>query len=150
MAGRRPTPSHLKVVRGTDRPDRMNDREPRPERAVPDRPSWIKGREAAAAWRHITAILDRMGVLTEADSVAVEGLVVAYLEWRAAARSVLEDGFEKEDGKRSASSVAASDAWKRLRLMLVEFGMTPAARAKVKTAEDIDSQEQDAREFFGG
>ena len=69
--GRKPTPSHLKVVRGTDRADRRNNAEPQPSKCRPDAPDTMTdvGREA---WDYVVGILDRMGILTEADAMAVE------------------------------------------------------------------------------
>jgi hypothetical protein len=36
MAGRKPLPTHLKLVKGTARPHRLNKDEPKPAIAVPE------------------------------------------------------------------------------------------------------------------
>jgi hypothetical protein len=39
MAGRKPLPTHLKLVKGTARPHRLNKDEPKPAVAVPEAPA---------------------------------------------------------------------------------------------------------------
>lgn len=41
MAGRKPLPTHLKLVKGTARPHRMNKAEPKPVVAVPGPPDHL-------------------------------------------------------------------------------------------------------------
>ena len=62
-------PSHLKVVAGTDQPCRTNKREPKPKRERPSPPAHLSDK-AKTAWGAASIILDRMGVLTEADEHA--------------------------------------------------------------------------------
>jgi phage terminase small subunit len=44
MAGRKPLPTHLKLVKGTARPHRLNKAEPRPAVAIPEPPAHLDER----------------------------------------------------------------------------------------------------------
>ena len=84
-----------------------------------------------------------MDVLTLADRKALELLVSAYAEWRDCRDTVRLEGafFDSHTAagsptiKAHPAVAAAADAWRRVRSMLVEFGLTPAARSKVSAAE---------------
>ncbi|MEO0035368.1 MAG: hypothetical protein RLZZ501_1391, partial [Pseudomonadota bacterium] len=64
MAGRRPTPTHLKLVRGNPGKRPLNEAEPTPARALPSPPAHMSD-EAKVAWGRMATLLDQMGVLTE-------------------------------------------------------------------------------------
>jgi P27 family predicted phage terminase small subunit len=83
-------PTHVKLVTGTHRPDRGPKNEPKPRRERPSPPAHLSDR-AKAAWGAVSVILDRMGVLTEADGLALEGLCSAYCDL-VTARACLADG----------------------------------------------------------
>lgn len=149
--GRKPTPSHLKVVRGTKRADRGAKNEPTPDRARPSAPSDMsdRGREA---WGYVVAVLDRMGVLTEADAMAVELMCEARADWLSARDEIIASGGETyttEGGLIKAHPAVAmrNDAARRLQSLLAEFGMTPSSRSKVN-ANGEDEKADPAAEYF--
>lgn len=149
--GRKPTPSHLKVVRGTNRADRGAKNEPTPDRARPSAPADMsdRGREA---WGYVVAVLDRMGVLTEADAMAVELMCEARADWLSARDEIIAGGGETyttEGGLIKAHPAVAmrNDAARRLQSLLAEFGMTPSSRSKVNASED-DKKADPAAEYF--
>jgi P27 family predicted phage terminase small subunit len=81
-----------------------------------------------------------MRVLTEADGEALALAADALADY-VTARGVIQKKGHTYETKTEAGAVMvrprpevsiASDAWKRARLMLLEFGLTPAARGKVK------------------
>ena len=151
-------PTQLKVVGGTYRPDRAAPDEPTPEKARPPMPPGLSAR-GKRAWREAAEIAERMGVLTEADPVALEELAETLADLRAARASLAraltltrtaEDGavqiltyaragerYYWTEGKsgpmrRSRPEVAdIADASRRLALWVARFGMTPADRTKV-------------------
>ena len=150
--GRKPTPSHLKVVRGTKRKDRGAQNEPEPGRSRPSAPEHMseRGREA---WGYVVGLLDRMGVLTEADALAVELLCEARSDWLSARDVIRDHGGETyttEAGLIKAHPAVAmrNDAARRLQSLLAEFGCTPSSRSKVN-AKDQDGEADPAAEFFG-
>lgn len=150
--GRKPVPSHLKMVRGTDRPDRGAKNEPKPQRARPSAPDHMSDL-GCEAWEYIVGLADRMGVLTEADAVALELLCEARADWISARNAIRDYGGETyttEAGLIKAHPAVAmrNDAARRLQSMLSEFGMSPSSRSKVNARGD-DDQEDPASKFFG-
>jgi len=149
--GRKPTPSHLKLVRGTDRADRRNPAEPSPDRARPSAPGHMsdRGREA---WGYVVALLDRMGVLTEADALALELLCEARADWLSARDEIRIAGGETyttEGGLIKAHPAVAmrNDAARRMQSLLAEFGMSPSSRSKVSVM-NLDDKTDPAAKYF--
>lgn len=152
--GRKRTPDHLKVVRGTDRADRRNEAAPKPGRGRPSAPAHLSavGREM---WGYVVKLTDDAGVLTEMDALAVEQLVEAYADWRQARDVVEIEGthYESENasgGKmiRAHPAVAMrSDAARRFQSLMAEFGLTPASRSKVSVKGD-DGEADPAAAYF--
>lgn len=138
--GNPPTPRALKVLRGTDRKDRTNPNEPRPDTLSADAkpPEWLGLNEMAqTAWGDLLPVLRRMGVLTVADPIALAMLCDALAEYVAARTVVDAEGRTywtrgKVEMQRTRPEVAiAADAWRRAKVMLGEFGLTPATRGRV-------------------
>ena len=149
--GRKPSPSHLKVVRGTKRSDRGAKNEPVLDRARPSAPLSMsdRGREA---WGYVVGILDSMGVLTEADSMAVELMCEARSDWLSAREAINSAGGEtyKTDAgliKAHPAVAMRNDAARRLQSLLAEFGMTPSSRSKVNAREE-ESDKDPVSKYF--
>lgn len=143
MAGRKPLPTHIKLLKGNPGKRSVNAREPKPKRGVPKMPAHLTPR-AKSAWKRIGPELDAMGVLSLADATALELLCCVYAEWRVARDTVDDEGTTytttTETGDtmyRTRPEVAiAADAWRRCRAMLAEFGLTPSSRSKVSRIGD--------------
>ena len=110
------TPTKLLDARGAFKkhPERKREGEPEvkePVGAVPD----YFSEEQRAAWQQIVEQAP-MGVLTQADTVAIEGAACLLAEMRADPA-----GF-------------AAGKWGRLEAFLGQFGMTPAKRAALNIA----------------
>ena len=150
--GRPRKPTHLKLVAGTAQPCRTNKAEPRPARARPSPPSYLTDR-AKVAWGAVTVLLDGMGVLTEADGIALEGLCSAYADMqdaRTSLASAVRHGDKDlaapgaltyvTEGKagpmiRSRPELALiADADRRVAMWLTKFGLTPADRSRVSSS----------------
>lgn len=154
MAGRRPNPSHLQVVTGNPGKRPPNADEPKPQATRPARPVGMS-KAAANAWPKFCDLLEGMGVLTIADGVALERLVETYAEIRALQRKIEKQGRTYETHGESGTLIKANpavamlaDADRRLKAYLVEFGLTPAARTKVKVNPGAKQQDP-AERFFG-
>jgi P27 family predicted phage terminase small subunit len=141
--GRPRKPTRLKVLEGTVRKDRRNPNEPKPLRA-PKRqvaPAWLN-KDARVWWHRIRPLLVQMQVYTGADPVAL-GLLCDALAEYIAARQVLDDKGTTYETIGSTGTLIrrrpewdiARDAWRRAKTMLTEFGLTPAARAKVAAGD---------------
>ena len=140
MAGRKPKPSHLKLLAGNPGKRKINDREPRPRRTIPRAPTKMS-RDERAAWNSFAPVLDRMGVLTEADKARLVLLCEAFADYRRA-RAVIDSAGPTystltptgDTMYRPRPEYAQMiDAWKRVAISLSEFGLTPAARSKIRT-----------------
>lgn len=135
---RKPVPTPLKLLRGTARNDRTNPREPQPKRGAPPIPRGLH-RRAAATWKRLAPMLDRSGVLTEADATALELLCDALSDYHQASEVLRKEGSTYTTTTpagdvmhRPRPEVAQrNDAWQRVAKMLSEFGLTPSSRSKV-------------------
>lgn len=157
MAGRRPKPTHLKVVSGNPGKRALNRSEPKPRRELPSCPAHLSD-EAKVAWGRMSVLLDRMGVLTEADAYALERGCAVYAEILAYQALVDEGGATYTTTSMSGDKVLKAnpavamlaDADRRFKAWLVEFGLTPAARSKVHVQDPDDGEREDPmQEFFG-
>ncbi|UVL26225.1 phage terminase small subunit P27 family [Pseudomonas donghuensis] len=112
--------------------------------------------EGQVAWGRLTVLLDRMGVLTEADGFALERLCDCYAEILALRDLVAAQGRTYETTstqgelvlKANPAVAMLADVDRRFKSYLVEFGLTPAARSKVQVKDDEPKEDQFA-EFFG-
>ena len=163
MAGRRPKPTHLKVVSGNPGKRAINKKEPKPARETPSCPAYLSD-ASKVAWGRLCVLLDRMGVLTEADALALERLCDCYAEILECRELIARDGrtytsirgIGDEDSpieqvlmKANPAAAMLADADRRFKSYLVEFGLTPAARSKVQVKDDGDKQKDPLQEFFG-
>lgn len=156
MKGRKPKPSHLHLINGNPGKRSRNRKEPKPKRCIPSPPEHLSDK-AKVAWGLLAARLDRMGVLTEADAWALEELAENYVEVVAIRRRIATEGrtqtVETKNGDvRKISNplvIQHSDAAKRFRALMCEFGLTPSARTRVNAETDGNEEKDPAAEFFG-
>lgn len=108
-------------------------------------------------------VLDRMGVLSEADGAALERLCDCYAEilecreliaaggrtYHSESRAVDEDGKSvvKHLIKAHPAVAMLADADRRFKGYLIEFGLTPSARSKVQAVGDEDKKDP-LQEYF--
>lgn len=148
MAGRKRTPDHLKVVAGTDRPDRMNPDAPKPSADLPDAPEWLSPR-GAVIFKQLVAILGPMGVGSSSDA-AMLALAASRLEEVEICTAMIEDGGRTfvsnttydDDGRVVSQQIKGhpavaqrSEAMRHAQSLLAEFGLSPAARSKVSVSK---------------
>lgn len=156
MKGRKPTPSHLKLVKGNPGRRPMNEHEPKPARSRPSAPAHVS-EKARETWGYVSGLLDRMGILTEIDAVALEVLCEAYADFLAARAVLKAFGSNYYETVNEAGSVMhrvhpavaeVKDADRRIRAWLAEFGMTPSARSRVKVNGENDEGQDPAAAYF--
>jgi len=156
MAGRRPTPTHLKVVKGNPGKRALNKEEPKPRKAIPSPPAHLSD-TGMVAWGRLTVLLDEMGVLTVADGFALERLCDTYCEILKFRSLLLAEGetyrVTTQSGdeliKAHPAQAMLADADRRFKGYLIEFGLTPAARSKVNVKDNNGDQKDPLAEFFG-
>lgn len=165
-SGPPPKPTALRAITGDTRRQAKapGDHEPKPARERPPRPGHLR-ETAVVAWDDLCELLDGMGVLTVADGYALEMLVEAYADWRDARAMIELHGMTQPkwmidpEGEVCVAGIVArpevgmaDKAWRRFHAMLCEFGLTPAARTrvKVKPAEQEDPFERRLTARSGG
>ena len=138
--GAKPVPTRLKVLRGTDRPDRRNPDEPVVKPAIPPCPPHL-GAEAKREWRRASKRLAAVGLLTEIDRAAFALYCDSYGRWVEATQAVQTYGLMVKSPNgfpmQSPYLAVANKAAEQMRLLLGEFGMTPASRARVHAVPAI-------------
>jgi P27 family predicted phage terminase small subunit len=144
MAGRKRKPDHLKVVAGTDRPDRTNPDAPVPLSELPTAPEWLSAR-AAEIFDQLVGIVGSMGVGSASDT-AMLAMAASRLEEVEICTAIIEDGGRTfvssaeydQQGRVISQQIKGhpavaqrSEAMRHAQSLLVEFGLSPAARSKV-------------------
>ena len=135
-----------KALKGTLQKCRTNSKEPMPIIFGKIKPPTYLTAKAKKAFLELARITNAMHILSEGDSLALAMLCDAWAEYRDARDFVHQNGSTyKTTNKlgdimfRARPEVAiASDAYKRVRGLLNDFGLTPAARAKVNSEEADD------------
>lgn len=139
MSGRKPLPTAVKKLRGTDQPVRINKNEPQTEiiSKMPPAPDWFsdiakkiyktKSKELIA--QNVMGKLDIDMFLLYCNEYAT------YVETSEAIKKV-----DYEDSLTEASDLIFKRllkqnqrAWERAKSIAIEFGFTPSSRARVKT-----------------
>lgn len=133
--GPAPKPAALKLVDGTQR-SKINRAEPLPPDAAPAAPAGLSG-QAREVWDKTVADLDAMKILSAVDAECISAYVAAVCSHRSAAAAIEADGgaiVRGEDGAcRPHPAVRVQEAAGRtMRHWAQEFGLTPAARARIE------------------
>jgi phage terminase small subunit len=118
MRGRKPKPTALKILEGC-RKDAINHQEPPYVPASTEPPGWLRGL-AREHWDELAPLLGRLRVLGETDRPGLALLCHEYGRWR--------------DDDTNASK----DRYVRL---LIEYGMTPSSRGRIKAAPEKPKDE---------
>jgi len=132
--GAKPVPTRLKVLRGTDRPDRRNPHEPAVEAATPRCPAHL-GVEAKREWRRASKQLAAVGLLAQIDRAAFALYCDSYGRWVEATEAIQTYGLMLKSPNgipmQSPYLAVANKAAEQVRLLLGEFGMSPSSRTRV-------------------
>ncbi|TAM96305.1 MAG: phage terminase small subunit P27 family [Rhizobiaceae bacterium] len=147
MAGRKRTPDHLKIIAGTDRPDRANPDAPKPAAALPEAPEWLSAR-GAEIFEQLVSIISPMGIGSSSDG-AMLALAASRLEEVEICTAMIEDGGRTfvsnvtydDEGRIVSQQIKGhpavaqrSEAMRHAQSLLAEFGLSPAARSKVSVS----------------
>ncbi|TWU12089.1 Phage terminase, small subunit [Symmachiella macrocystis] len=139
MRGRKPKPTALKTLEGNPGKRPLNAREPHAAPEVPDCPEHLDD-VARAEWFRTAKVLLDMGLLTLADRSALAAYCVAYSRWVHAEEQVKKYGtIVKSPAKgfpmKSPYLTVADQAMEAMRKLMVEFGLTPSSRSRIKLPE---------------
>lgn len=151
MAGRKPLPTHLKLLKGTARPHRMNRNEPMPSVCAPEPPAQLEDR-ARRKFTEIAEMLARCGVMTELDAGALARYAVIWCRWLDAEAEIKRRGpvVKTEGGNiiHSPFLSVANRCHAQLTQLEGEFGLTPSSRSRVRAASPPIETDPLAAQFF--
>jgi P27 family predicted phage terminase small subunit len=153
--GRRPLPTALKKLRGNPGKRALNPSEPKPAAKAPEMPPDLP-ELAQTEWETIVPLLMKLNVLTEVDGKALAAYCYLYARWAQAEKEVADRGILLDEpivnaigieiGSKTKANPAVGIADRtlaRMKSYLVEFGLTPASRSKLriepeKSADPLD------------
>lgn len=154
--GRKPTPTHLRLVSGKIGKRPLNLQEPKAPQGRPSCPAHASDK-ARETWGYVCGILEDMGVLSVIDAVAIEMLCEAYADFVAASKALRDFGSDFYETATESGSIMyrahpalakKQDADRRIRGWLAEFGLTPSARSRIKLGSDGDKNEDPEKKYF--
>ena len=150
-SGRRPLPTAVKRLRGNPGKRKLNAKEPRVPSSDPAMPQDLPA-AARSEWKRIVPELRIIGVLTSIDRAALAAYCHAYARWFEAEKQVKRLGIIVKEPvllmgvptgyhryKKNPAVTISESAMKIMKSFLVEFGMTPSSRSRVR----IDKPEAD-------
>lgn len=151
--GKRPIPTHLKLLRGNPGQRKLHD-EPQPEQLpdVPDPPPFITG-YAADEWWSVATQLHRLNLLTVVDVASLACYCHAFGQWRMAAESLAKMQANDPIMNGMIIKTKYGDAAMNPLVTIVrkhagdvvryaaEFGLTPAARSRISAGIHGDNSQ---------
>ena len=100
------------------------------------------GATARRHWKYVVPLLEQMGVLSAIDSAALAAYCQTFEQWSDLEDVIKKDNKLAEDDETKLSlrdklSVGRSliQIRNQMRMMLAEFGMTPASRGRVSVLD---------------
>ena len=140
MASPTPIPTNLKVLRGTARPCRLNEKEPTPKKPEKIKPPSCLSKEEKKCWREIVSELQKCGIATTVDKSALTAYCKCWVAWKNELVIIDEEGTVVAGcmGNKIVSPHVriASDYFKQLLNLWREFGMTPSSRSRIHANKD--------------
>ena len=137
MKGRRPKPTHLKVICGNPGKRPLNIHEPKPAAAMPTCPAHLNP-SAKAEWKRLARQLYHLGTLSSLDRATLAGYCQTYGRWVESEKKLKETpAILKMPSGYLQQNPWLTIATRQLELMhryMVELGLTPAARSKVQAS----------------
>ncbi len=135
MTGPAPKPTFLRVLNGNPSRRPLNENEPKPKKEMPSCPGHLN-KEAKKEWKRISKKLFNLGLLTEIDGQALALYCQAWANWKDACEHIEKTGMIIRASKNNYPILnpylsIANKAFDQMRMLLSEFGMTPASRSRV-------------------
>ena len=149
-----PEPTHVRLLKGNPGKRRINEHEPQPEKATPPCPRWLTP-EARKAWKRITTLLRKMGLLTIAEEDALVTYAQTFARWKAAEEFLAKHGdvypIRDEQGRVKYMQQFPQVAIARNLALLLksyqqEFGLTPSARSRLSIEPESYGRARDVPE----
>ena len=131
MRGRR-VPTAIKKLEGEPNKARMREHEPDPAREYRDPPDDMMPL-AVAKWEELGPKLYKLGLLTEIDYDAFRSLCMMFAKYREAEDAATLGVVTTKSGyiQQNPMINVAIKYFEKYHRLMVDFGMTPAARSKI-------------------
>lgn len=146
--GRRPLPTAVKAAEGNRSKVAAEKLDSSHEPQFPkstSRPPYLDG-EAAAEWDRVYPFLAEQGLITVADETALASYCTIFARWLENERELKKDdlAIETEKGTiyQNPRVGISNTLMENMRKFMLEFGMTPAARAKLGSGKANDPSEE--------
>jgi P27 family predicted phage terminase small subunit len=137
MPGRRPKPTHLKLLQGNPGKRPLNADEPKPPVELPPPPDHLS-ELAKQEWKNMGEQLVKLGLLTTIDRAAFAAYCVVWARWIEAEQALKTTGpvVRSTSGTPMLSPfyTVANQSLSQMRAYLTEFGMTPSSRSRTSVA----------------
>ena len=134
MRGRKPKPTHLKLLEGNPGRRPIKDAEPTPKGDLPTCPAHL-GPSAKAEWKRLARDLNRIGLLTMVDRAALAVYCQSWGRWVEAERKLQDTPpLLKTPAGYIQISPWLTIANKERELMaryMAELGLTPSSRTRL-------------------
>ncbi len=143
MASTKPKPTVLKILEGNPGRRPLNKNEPKPPLITSGCPEWLSDK-AKEEWARAAPILERLGLLTEADRAVFILYCQTYGKWVEAEKFLKEKGttyaYPRKDKDGNTISVymapfpqvsIARQCAELITKLCAEFGMTPSSRCRM-------------------
>lgn len=133
--GAKTIPTHLKIISGTARKDRINEKEP--EYAAPASllPPPELDKLAAEKWNELAPLLNHAGVLKITDLDCLAAFCRAYSRWRRAEKFVDEKGLVVPAANGSLQKNPAitviNESLRQMAMFGSSLGLDPSSRTRV-------------------
>jgi len=152
-SGPPPKPTVIRKAEGNPGKRPFNEREPRPRAIRPKMPKHLDER-AKKEWRRLCPMLGRLGVLTEADGLALANLCVDVSILQQAQESLAKTGLLSKTARtgmihQSPLLNIIGVTTDRVTRALREFGLTPASRTRIAAAEPWSGMDELERALCG-
>lgn len=137
MRGRKPKPTHIKLVAGNPGKRPLRKDEPKPKAAMPECPPHL-GPEAVREWRRMSKELSDIGLLTRIDRAMFAGYCQAWGRWVEAELAMAEKGPVVKAKKTGVAMISpflsvANKAMEQMRQFAEQLGMSPSSRSRVSS-----------------
>ena len=145
----KPVPRQLKILRGKPDKKALPKDEPQPEAVCPKPPA-ILSDVAKKHWKQTVKYLYDAKLMTNMDIDALTIYCESYARWADANENIQKDGViimqDSHDGsvqypKQNPYLMVQQKAFDQMKAMLIEFGMTPSARTRVRTVDKANKSD---------
>jgi len=142
-------PTALRKLEGNPSKRPFPRNEPQPDPSMPECPEWLLD-DAKDEWDRVAPELHRLGLLTQLDRVALAAYCQSYAKWKQADEWIKENGtvypIRGPDGEvrylQQVPQVSiANQCLKQIRAFCAEFGLTPAARARMELPNEREEDD---------